>query len=216
MSIILQNINKTYSVKNSSISVLENFNEIFRLKEMVGLTGPSGCGKTTLLNIIACMDIDYTGRYLLNGKQVNSLKDSQLSWIRNNYFGYIFQSYNLISSNTALENVEIPLYYKGMRRSKIRKIASKSLEKVGLLSHKNHKPVELSGGQQQRVAIARVMAMNPEFIIADEPTGNLDEDNIQLVMSYLDEFKRSGKGVIIVTHDDGIAKRCDRSIKFTT
>ena len=166
------------------------------------------------MNMIGCLDIPTSGSYFLHGNNVSDMSDDELSDIRNREIGFIFQGFNLIPSLTAVENVELPLIYRGVDKKERMELSHKALEKVGLQKRKNHKPAEMSGGQQQRVAIARAIAQAPPIILADEPTGNLDSGSSQEIMQILEELHEEGRTVILITHDDGIASRAKRIIKI--
>ncbi len=180
--------------------------------EYVSISGPSGCGKSTLLAILGLLDSPSNGSYVLNGKQVHSLKLSERARIRNREIGFIFQAFNLIGDLTVYENVELPLTYRGMPASERKKRVQESLERVGMLHRVKHYPSQLSGGQQQRVAVARALAGDPSILLADEPTGNLDSANGEAVMDLLRELHRGGATICIVTHDPRYARYADRSI----
>ena len=180
--------------------------------EIFGLVGESGSGKSTLMNILGCLDIPTAGRYLLKGEDVSRLSDDEQSDIRSRYIGFIFQGFHLIPSLDALENVELPLLYRGMGREERRKLAMRSLEQVGLGNRLHHRPGEMSGGQQQRVAIARAIAASPPMILADEPTGNLDSRSGSEVMDLLHGLHRDGHTVVLITHDAKIASEAERQI----
>ena len=171
----------------------------------MAIIGQSGSGKSTLMNMLGCLDVPSSGSYYLNGVNVATMHDNELSVIRNREIGFIFQGFNLIQNLTALENVELPLIYRGVDRKTRKKLASDSLKRVGLEKRMSHKPSEMSGGQQQRVAIARAIAARPPVILADEPTGNLDSASSREIMQILKEMHRDGKTIILITHDDGIA-----------
>ena len=173
--------------------------------EVVGIVGESGSGKSTLMNMLGLLDVPTSGEYYINGNLVEDLTDDQMSVIRNEQIGFIFQGFNLISSLTAVENVELPLVYRGMGRQERREIAEKALARVGLDKRMHHLPAEMSGGQQQRVAVARAIAAAPPVILADEPTGNLDTKSTKEVMAILHRLKDEGRTVVVITHDNEIA-----------
>lgn len=206
----LENINKKYG----SVNALENINLEIEKGEFISIVGASGSGKTTLMNILGCLDIADSGEYILDGCNINEYTDSEISEVRNQKIGFIFQGFNLISSMTAAENVELPLVYRHISKHKRRKIALEALEKVSLSSRTDHKPSEMSGGQQQRVAIARALASQPEIILADEPTGNLDPKSGSIVMDIIKNLNTCGKTVILITHDMNIAQSASRIIKI--
>ena len=182
--------------------------------EFVAIMGPSGCGKSTLLNILGLLDNPTGGKYYLNGKDVSKLSDDEQSDIRNLEIGFIFQGFNLISNLTAIENVELPLIYRGVGKRERHKLAIDALKIVGLSHRLNHKPNEMSGGQQQRVAIARAIAAKPPVILADEPTGNLDSASSKEILQILKELYVGGRTVILITHDNGIAAQAKRVIRI--
>lgn len=207
----LENISKVYD--NNTI-VLDNINLKIKKGELIAIMGPSGSGKSTLLNILGIVDSKTSGDYYINGKEVKELIKNKPNKLRNNFFGFIFQYFALLKQYTVLENVMLPLTYrKCTNKERINK-SEFYLEKVGLLEHKDKKINKLSGGQQQRVAIARALVTEAEIILADEPTGNLDQKTGQDIMELLLEINRSCKTIIIVTHDYNIAKQCSRIIKI--
>ena len=182
--------------------------------EVLAVIGPSGSGKSTLMNMLGCLDVPSSGNYFLNGHDVSKLTDNQLSDIRNKEIGFIFQGFNLIANLDAVENVELPLIYRGLGKQKRRNIAVEALNKVGLGTRMKHKPSELSGGQQQRVAVARAIAAQPPIVLADEPTGNLDTKSTKEIMEILKGLHRGGRTVIIITHDDEIAQQVKRVVRI--
>ena len=181
-------------------------------KEFVSIIGPSGSGKSTLMNIIGCLDVADAGTYLLDGLPIEEYSESQLAKIRNQKIGFVFQSFNLIPKLTAEENVELPLIYQKVRRAERHRRVKEALEKVGLENRAKHLPTELSGGQQQRVAIARALVTKPSLILADEPTGNLDSKTSQEIMELFHELHDQGNTVVLITHDNDVAKQAPRSI----
>ena len=182
--------------------------------EYISIMGPSGCGKSTLLNLLGCLDRPTTGRYLLGVQDVSQMPDDELSAVRGERLGFVFQSYNLIQQLTVVENIEIPLYYQGRPEAESRETARKLAARVGLEERLEHKPFELSGGQQQRVAIARALVNDPLVILADEPTGNLDSASGSDILRLFDELNQQGKTIIMVTHDPEISRRTRRSIRL--
>ena len=183
--------------------------------EFVAIIGQSGSGKSTLMNLLGCLDVCTSGEYAINGQDVSHLSDDDLSEIRNNEIGFIFQGFNLIPSLNALENVELPLIYRGIGREERRRLSVAALEKVGLSKRMDHRPAEMSGGQQQRVAIARAIAAAPPVILADEPTGNLDKRSGADVMEILRGLWREGRTVILITHDPKIAESANRVVTIS-
>ena len=182
--------------------------------EFAAVIGHSGSGKSTLMNMIGCLDTPTEGTYILNGRDVSGLTDNELSEIRNEEIGFIFQGFNLIANLDALANVELPLIYRGIDRHTRREAAEESLEMVGLGERMRHKPAQMSGGQQQRVAVARAIAARPPVILADEPTGNLDSRSTEEVLNILKELHKSGRTVIVITHDSEIAAQAERVIRI--
>ena len=213
--IVLSEVCRTYYSKNDTVHALQNININISRGEFVSVIGQSGSGKSTLMNILGCLDTPTSGKYLLDNIPVSVMKESQLSFIRNNIIGFIFQSFNLIPSLNAIENVELPLIYRGIKKSKRRQLAVDSLKMVGLEKRLLHKPFELSGGQQQRIAIARAVAAKPKVILADEPTGNLDISSSNEIMDILKGLHSQGATVVLITHDNNIAKMAQRCIKIS-
>lgn len=210
----LKNINKTYSIGNNKLHVLKGIDLHIRQGEFVSVMGASGSGKSTLLNIIGILDNYDTGEYKLNETLMKNISETKAAFYRNQYIGFVFQSFNLINFKNAVENVALPLYYQKVSRRKRNKIAMEYLEKVGLTEWAEHTPNELSGGQKQRVAIARALIAKPKIILADEPTGALDSQTSFEVMELLKEVNHSGITVIIVTHENDIAAMTNRIIKL--
>ncbi len=211
----LQEIQKIYRTKTIETVALDNININIEAGEFVSIMGPSGCGKSTLLNIIGLLDKPSVGKLELNGLHINGQKDKELAAIRNKNIGFIFQSFHLIKSLNALDNVEIPLAYRGVSARKRRQLASECLERVGLANRMRHYPNELSGGQCQRVAIARAIVGQPAILLADEPTGNLDSKMGQEVMDLIKKLNKETKTtVVMVTHDENQAKQTDRIIRM--
>jgi putative ABC transport system ATP-binding protein len=210
----IKNIGKTYKIGEVVVNALETVDLKINKGEYVALMGPSGSGKSTLMNILGCLDTPSKGNYLLNGIDVSFMSDNELAEIRNKEIGFIFQTFNLLSRNTSLENVALPLVYAGVAKTVRLEMAKKSLESVGLGDRIEHKPNELSGGQRQRVAIARALVNSPAIILADEPTGNLDTKTSHEIMDLLEEIHEKGNTVIIVTHEEDIAKRAKRIVRL--
>ncbi|MEJ6950319.1 ABC transporter ATP-binding protein [Natronospora cellulosivora (SeqCode)] len=200
--------------KNGEIEVKALKGISFQIKkgEMLAIMGPSGSGKSTLMHLLGCLDHPSSGSYYLDGNDVSSLKAEQLAEIRNNYIGFVFQQFNLLSRTSILHNVEVPLIYKGVKKNKRREIAKEMLEKVGLGHRLAHYPNEISGGQKQRVAIARALVNNPSLILADEPTGNLDTKTGDEIMDIFHDLNNQGHTVILVTHEPEIADHANRTI----
>ena len=198
----IRDICKIYNPGENEVRALDHVNVTIDHGEFVAIIGQSGSGKSTLMNMLGCLDVPTSGTYILNGKDVSKLRDNELSDIRNKEIGFIFQGFNLIQNLTALENVELPLIYRGVPKSTRREYSKRALNIVGLEHRMNHKPSEMSGGQQQRVAIARAIAQAPPVILADEPTGQLDTENGERVMALLDEVRRQTNATVVVsTHN---------------
>lgn len=210
----IQDMCKIYNPGENEVRALDHVNVTIDEREFVAIIGQSGSGKSTLMNMLGCLDVPTSGIYRLHGQDVSSLTDNELSDIRNREIGFIFQGFNLIPNLTALENVELPLIYRGVSKSKRMDLAKKALEKVGLGQRMSHKPSEMSGGQQQRVAIARAIAQAPPVILADEPTGNLDSHSTKEIMGILRALHEEGRTVILITHDNEIAMQAKRVIKI--
>ena len=212
--ITIQDMCKIYNPGENEVRALDHVNLTIDQGEYVAIIGHSGSGKSTLMNMLGCLDVPTSGSYYLNGKDVSRLKDDELSDIRNLEIGFIFQGFNLIGNLTALENVELPLIYRGVPKAKRRQLSVEALKKVGLSHRMGHKPNQLSGGQQQRVAIARAIAAQPPVILADEPTGNLDSSSTKEIIGILEQLHDMGRTVIIITHDDEIAQQAWRRIRI--
>ncbi|MDQ0225655.1 ABC transporter ATP-binding protein [Metabacillus niabensis] len=210
----IRNISKHYTLGGETVKALDDVSFSVNKGDFIAIIGPSGSGKSTLMNMIGCLDIPDSGEYFLEGKNVFSLKQKQLADVRNQKIGFIFQSFNLLSKQTAYENVELPLIYRGMNSSSRKEIVMNALEKVGLAERASHKPTELSGGQQQRVAIARALAGNPPILLADEPTGALDSKTGIEVMNLIKELNNLGHTIILITHDLDIANQAKRVIRI--
>lgn len=205
---------KIYNPGENEVRALDHVNLDVYEGELVAIIGHSGSGKSTLMNMLGCLDVPTSGQYFLHGMDVSCLTDNDLSEIRNREIGFIFQGFNLISNLTAIENVELPLIYRGVGKAERERLAHESLCMVGLEKRMNHKPSEMSGGQQQRVAIARAIAARPPVILADEPTGNLDSSSTREIMGILRKLHSEGRTVIIITHDDDIARQAKRIIRI--
>jgi len=198
----------------NKVTALNNISLHINAKEFVSIIGPSGSGKSTLMNMLGCLDTPTSGTYMLDGREVSKLKDDNLAEIRNFKIGFIFQRFNLLQKLSSLENVELPLIYQGVRPREVRERAIEALDSVGLKSRMHHKPNELSGGQQQRVAIARALATKPPVILADEPTGALDSKTGIEVMGILKELNAKGNTIILITHDNNLAKQAKRMVRI--
>lgn len=205
---------KIYNPGENEVRALDHVDLKINRNEFVAIIGQSGSGKSTLMNMLGCLDVPTSGSYILNGQDVSHLTDDELSDIRNREIGFIFQGFNLIPGLTALENVELPLIYRGVSKKERIRLSQVALEKVGLGKRMTHKPSEMSGGQQQRVAIARAIAQAPPVILADEPTGNLDSGSTAEIMEILKELHNEGRTVILITHDNEIAARAKRIIRI--
>lgn len=210
--ITLENITKVYKMGETEVHALAGVSLHIAPHEFVAIIGPSGSGKSTLMNMIGCLDVPTSGRYWIDGIEGSSMKDNDLADLRNQKLGFIFQQYNLLTKLSALENVELPLIYKGISASKRKEMAMEALARVGLEDKVNHKPTELSGGQQQRVSIARALAGKPALILADEPTGALDSKSGVEIMQMLHELHAEGNTIIVITHDLSIAKQAERIV----
>ena len=210
----VQDICKVYNPGENEVRALDHVSVQIQEKEFVAIIGQSGSGKSTLMNMLGCLDVPTSGTYMLHGKDVSNMTDDELSDIRNQEIGFIFQGFNLIQNLTALENVELPLIYRGVSKKERMELSKEALKKVGLENRMDHKPSEMSGGQQQRVAIARAIAQAPPIILADEPTGNLDSGSSKEIMGILKELHEEGRTVIIITHDNEIAAQAERVIKI--
>jgi putative ABC transport system ATP-binding protein len=208
------NITRKFDMGKEVIKVLHGINiEVFK-NEYVAFMGPSGSGKSTFMNIIGCLDTPSGGQYFLNGKDVSKMSDNQLAEVRNKEIGFIFQTFNLLPRYTALENVALPLVYAGLSKTDRVQKAKYALEQVGLADRMKHKPNELSGGQRQRVAIARALVNDPSILLADEPTGNLDSKTSYEIMALFHELHSKGNTIIIVTHEEDIAKHTGRIVRL--
>ena len=213
-AIEIQNIVKNYQIGSVIVRALRDVSVNINKNEYVAIMGPSGSGKSTLMNLLGCLDTPTSGSYILNGTDVSKMEDDYLAETRNKEIGFVFQTFNLLPRYTALENVTLPLIYAGIGKAERLKMAVDSLEKVGLGDRMDHKPNELSGGQRQRVAIARALVNNPSIILADEPTGNLDSKTSLDIMGLLNDIHENGNTVIVVTHEEDIAKHAARIIRL--
>lgn len=215
MSLIeIRDMYKIYNPGENEVRAIDGVNLTIEHGEFVAIIGQSGSGKSTLMNMLGLLDVPTSGKYLLDGQDVDGLEDDELSEIRNKEIGFIFQGFNLITSLTAVENVELPLVYRGMKKEERNKLAVEALNRVGLSHRLDHLPKQMSGGQQQRVAIARAVAARPPIILADEPTGNLDSHSGVEVMKILHELHEEGRTVILITHDNDIANEAQRVIRI--
>jgi len=212
--ILLKNIYKIYNVGGEEVRALDGVDLEIKNNEYLAIMGPSGSGKSTLMNMIGCLDTPTSGIYEFEGEMVQVMDDAQLASIRNRKIGFVFQTFNLLPKATAHHNVEIPLVYANINRADRLDLASEALSNVGLSDRMHHKPNELSGGQRQRVAIARALVNSPSIILADEPTGNLDSKSGHEIMGIFDGLHKNGNTIILVTHEDGIAKHANRTIKL--
>ncbi len=210
----IQDICKIYNPGENEVKALNHVSLTIDENEFVAIIGQSGSGKSTLMNMLGCLDVPSSGSYFLHGQDVSHMSDNELSDVRNKEIGFIFQGFNLIAGLTALENVELPLIYRGVGKRERLRLADTALNKVGLDKRKTHRPSEMSGGQQQRVAIARAIAQAPPIILADEPTGNLDSGSSKEIMEILKSLHEEGRTVILITHDNEIAKQAKRVIKI--
>lgn len=210
----LHNIEKTYVMGNQKVFALQKLNCDIHRGEYVALMGPSGSGKSTLMNIIGCLDSPTSGTYILNGTEVFKMNDNALAEIRNKEIGFVFQTFNLLPRMNALENVALPLIYTGIPKKERLERAEKALTSVGLKDRMHHRPNELSGGQRQRVAIARALVNNPSILLADEPTGNLDSKSSNEILDLFDEIHKNGNTIVMVTHEEDVARRAKRIVRM--
>jgi putative ABC transport system ATP-binding protein len=206
----LQNVSRTFSRNSVPVIALRDASFDIRQGDFVVIRGTSGSGKSTLLNILGCLDLPSSGTYMLDGEDTSHRSDAELSRIRSQKIGFVFQSFNLLPRTTAVENVELPMIYAGQRLSRVR--AAAALERVGLAARQGHFATELSGGEQQRVAIARALINDPALILADEPTGNLDQNSGTEIMSLLHDLNGEGRTIVLVTHDDAVAAHARRAL----
>ena len=210
--ISLKNIKRHYDVGGEVVRALDGVDLVIKENEYISIMGPSGSGKSTLMNMIGCLDTPTDGNYEFGGELVHKMDDDQLASIRNRKIGFVFQTFNLLPKATALRNVEVPLIYSNIPKEERLETANNALVSVGLGDRVDHKPNELSGGQRQRVAIARALVNNPSIILADEPTGNLDSKSVIEIMRILDQLHSKGNTIILVTHEEDIAKHANRII----
>jgi putative ABC transport system ATP-binding protein len=212
--IVLEQVTKTYEQGAVKVRALRGVTLTIRRGEYVAIMGASGSGKSTLMNIVGCLDLPTTGRYLLDGVDVRLVDEASLARVRNRKIGFVFQSFNLIPRTTAARNVELPLVYAGLRSKERRRLAAEALAAVGLSARAHHQPSELSGGQQQRVAVARAIVTDPALILADEPTGNLDSTASGEVLAVFDRLNRAGRTVLLITHEQDVAHHARRVIRL--
>ncbi|MCK3684855.1 ABC transporter ATP-binding protein [Maribellus sp. YY47] len=210
----IENIVKNYRVGTQVVRALRSVSIDIYKGEYVAIMGASGSGKSTLMNILGCLDTPTSGKYVLNGKDVSRLTDDSLAEIRNSEIGFVFQVFNLLPRNTALENVMLPLVYAGVKKAERKEMAEKTLHEVGLADRMEHRPNELSGGQRQRVAIARALINKPALLLADEPTGNLDSKISEEIMKLFADIHRKGNTLVMVTHEEDIARHAHRIIRL--
>ncbi len=210
----MQDIVKQYTLGGETIYALDHVSLRVEKGEYVTIIGPSGSGKSTLMNLIGCLDTADSGTYLLNGKPIRKYREKQLAEVRSKQIGFIFQGFNLLPKLSALENVELPMIYQGVRATERKKRAVAVLERVGLGGRMKHRPNQLSGGQQQRCAIARAIAVNPSLILADEPTGNLDQKTGREILNIFDELHQAGNTIVLITHDPKVALCGQRMIRI--
>ncbi len=210
----IKDVYKIYNPGENEVHALDGVSLTIDRGEFIAIVGQSGSGKSTLMNMLGLLDVCTSGSYMLDGVDVSTMKDDELSSIRNEEIGFIFQGFNLIPSLTAQANVELPLVYRGVKAAQRKELSTSALKRVGLEKRMNHLPSQMSGGQQQRVAIARAVAAKPPVILADEPTGNLDTSSGKEVMRILHELHEEGRTVILITHDNGIADEAERVIRI--
>jgi putative ABC transport system ATP-binding protein len=211
----IKNVCKYYTMGDTVVKALDDINLSIGENEFISIIGPSGSGKSTLMNILGCLDVPDSGNYIFDNVNVEKASENELSLIRNRQIGFIFQNFNLLPKLNAVENVEVPLLYRGINQKECRELALEYLEKVGLKGREHHKPNQLSGGQQQRVAIARALVGSPKIILADEPTGALDSKTSAELMEFIKELHKKGQTVILITHDANVAKKAERIITIT-
>ncbi len=210
----VKDLHKTYFMGKIKVPALRGVSFSVKDGEFLAIMGPSGSGKSTLMHLMGCLDYPTAGEYWIDGKEISSISDDRLAEIRNQKIGFVFQQFNLLSRTTILQNVEIPLIYRGVSLRKRRQLAREALEKVGLGHRLTHKPNEISGGQKQRVAIARALVNNPAILLADEPTGNLDSKTGQEILEIFNDLNRQGHTIVLVTHEKEIAEYSRRIIEL--
>ena len=214
MALELRDVNKTYEMNHVGVHALRGVSFLLAENEYVAIMGPSGSGKSTLMNIIGCLDVPSSGQYLIDGQDVSTFGEDRLAEVRNSKIGFVFQTFNLLPRADIFHNVELPLIYRGLRPARRRELAMAAIESVGLADRIKHKPNELSGGQRQRVAIARALVNNPSIILADEPTGNLDTATGAEIMAIFDELQAKGNSILLVTHEEDVARHAHRVIRL--
>ncbi len=210
----LKEVSKIYKQGSRDVLAVDRISLTVREGEFLTIVGKSGSGKSTLMNIIGCLDSVYSGEYILSGENITDLDEGEITRVRRDRIGFIFQGFNLISSLSAGENIELPLIYKKIPTLKRQEIVEKSLKSVGLIDRINHRPNQLSGGQQQRVAIARAIATKPKILLADEPTGNLDEESTQSILQIMNDMWKLGISIVMITHDNKLALKAQRLIRL--
>ncbi|HVW80672.1 MAG TPA: ABC transporter ATP-binding protein [Mycobacteriales bacterium] len=210
----LTDVCKTYRSGSLEVEALRSVSLSIAERDLVAIIGPSGSGKSTLMNILGCLDVPSSGEYRIGGEDVSRMDERRLAEVRNRRIGFVFQQFNLLPSLTALRNVELPLSYAGVRPDERRARAAAALARVGLADRMEHKPGELSGGQQQRVAIARAIVTDPDLVLADEPTGNLDSGSSADVLALFHEMHRAGRTIVLITHDPDVAATATRSVQI--
>lgn len=212
--ILMEEVHKIYKTGSTEVEALRGINIKVKEGEFLAIMGPSGSGKSTLMNIIGCLDIPTSGKYLLKGKEIETMGDEELAFIRNKEIGFVFQNFNLLARTDALSNVELPLIYAKVSKKERKERSYDALKKVGIDTRAKHMPSELSGGEQQRVAIARALVTNPSIILADEPTGNLDTKSSEDIMTIFDKLNEEKNTIILVTHELDIAKHAKRLVRL--
>ncbi|HEX2856562.1 MAG TPA: ABC transporter ATP-binding protein [Propionibacteriaceae bacterium] len=210
--VVLEGIRKTYATGSVAVEALRGVSMQVDEGEYLAITGPSGSGKSTLMHIIGCLDVPTAGRYLLSGHDVSAMSERELAHVRNRRIGFVFQQFNLLPSLSALRNVELPLVYAGVPAAERARRALAALDAVGLADRVRHRPGELSGGQQQRVSVARALVTDPDLILADEPTGNLDSVATRDVLGLLDDLHAAGRTIVLITHEHDVAERAGRRL----